>query len=264
MLSSFKRSLVRMGQISEKEKIEITLEALRRRGFDARFAENREVARKIVLDMVPQDWIVGCGDSATIRSIGVLQDLADLGNRVLNPFFKPKIMREKPQPTPLRVFKQTVMDCDVFLASSNAVTLDGKIVNIDGGGNRVAGMIFGPLRTILVVGRNKIVKDVHEALHRIKNEIAPVHSKTTGLPLGMLCAAAGKCVEPETFCGPGVRACNIIVILEGKPADVWREIVVILVDEDLGLGWDPAWPQERKDKIYAEYKEFTPPHRPIT
>jgi hypothetical protein len=252
-----------MDQISEKEKIQITIAALRRRGFDARFAENREAARKIVLDMVPQDWIVGCGDSATIRSIGVLQDLADLGNRVLNPFFQPKIMREKPQPTPLRVFKQTVMGCDVFLASSNAVTQDGKIVNIDGGGNRVAGMIFGPLRTILVVGRNKIVQDVDEALHRIKNEIAPVHSRTTGINLGKLCAEAGKCVEPETFCEPGVRACNIIVILEGKPPDVWREIVVILVDEDLGLGWDPAWPQERKDKIYADYKAFTPPHRPV-
>lgn len=245
------------------EQIEMTLEWLKRRGFDARFAENRRVARRMVVDMVPENWIVGCGDSATVRSIHALRDLQDMGNRVLNPFVRPKIMREKPERLPLRVMKQTAEGCDVFLASSNAVTLDGKIVNIDGGGMRVAGMFFGPLRTILVVGRNKIVKDVDTALGRIKNVIAPAHSNFVSPDWGIPCATAGKCIEPETFCGPGQRVCNIIVILEGKPALPDTEIVVILVDEDLGLGWDPAWPKERIDKIYSEYKKFTPPHRPI-
>lgn len=245
------------------DQIETTLNALKLRGFDARYAENRETARKLVVDLVPGDWIVGCGDSATIRSIHVLQDLQDMGNRVLNPFSKPKIMREKPSPTPLRVFKQTVCGCDVFLASANAVTLDGKIVSIDGGGMRVSGMIFGPLRTILVVGRNKIVKDVDAALDRIKNVIAPAHSKFASPDWGIPCATAGRCIEPETRCEAGKRVCNIIVILEGKPVVQDAEFIVVLVDEDLGLSWDPAWPQERKDKIYEEYKEFTPPHRPI-
>jgi len=245
------------------EQIEMTLDWLKRRGFDARFAENRQVARRIIVDMCPENWIVGCGDSATIRSIGVLQDLQDRGHRVLNPFFRPKIMREKPQPLPLRVLKQTAEGCDLFLASSNAVTMDGKIVSIDGGGMRVAGTFFGPLRTILVVGRNKIVKDVDQALDRIKNVIAPAHSKYASPGWGIPCATAGKCVEPETFCPPGKRVCNIILILEGKPVLPETELVVILVDEDLGLGWDPSWPQERIDKIYEEYKKFTPPHRPI-
>ena len=245
------------------EQIKMTLNSLKRRGFSAKFAENRRVARRMVVDMVPENWIVGCGDSATVRSIRVLKDLEDMGNRVLNPFFRPKIMREKPQRSPLRLLKQTAEGCDVFLASSNAVTLDGKIVNIDGGGMRVAGMFFGPLRTILVVGRNKIVKDVNEALDRIKNVIAPAHSKFVSPGWGIPCAASGKCIEPENFCGPGKRVCNIIVILEGKPALPDTEIVVIVVDEDLGLGWDPSWQQDRIDKIYSEYKKFTPPHRPI-
>jgi hypothetical protein len=72
-----------MEPINEQEKIQTTIAALRRRGFDARFAENREAARKIVLDLVPQDWIVGCGDSATIRSLGVFEELADLGKPFL-------------------------------------------------------------------------------------------------------------------------------------------------------------------------------------
>jgi len=253
----------KIDELDEKAKIEMALQSLKRRGFDARFAKNREVARKMIVDMVPENWIVGCGDSTTIRSIGVLPDLVDMGNRVLNPFFRPKIMREKPGKLPLRVMKQTAQDSDVFLASSNAITLDGKLVNIDGGGMRVTGMVFGPLLSIIVVGKNKIVNDVDGALYRIKNVIAPAHAKTIGPDWGLPCVAAGKCVEPEIFCEPGTRICNIIVILEAKPAGTDIDIVVIVVDEDLGLGWDSAWPKERKDRIYAEYKKFTPPHRPI-
>ena len=246
------------------EKLQTCLYWMNRRGFDARFAKNREVARKMVLDLVAQDWIVGCGDSTTLRSLGVLQDLADMGNRILNPFFKPKVMREKPQPTPLHVLNQTAHGCDVFLTSSNAVTEDGKIVNIDGGGMRVSGLIFGPLLRIVVVGRNKVVKDAEAAIHRIKNVIAPAHVKTVGPDWGIPCAKAGKCVEPEVFCEAGTsRACNVIVILEALPNMRDTKIAVILVDEDMGLGWDPAWPKERRDRIYAEYKEFTPPHRPL-
>ena len=244
--------------------IETTLKALKRRGFDARFAENRSVAKRMIVDLVPENWMVGCGDSTTVRSLGVLQDLVDMGNRVMNPFFKPKIMRKKPAMLPLSVMKQTAQGCDVFLASSNAVTMDGKIVNIDGGGMRVTGMVFGPLLSIIVAGRNKIVKNVDEALYRIKNVIAPAHAKTIGPNWGFPCVAAGKCVEPEVLCEPGrMRICNIVVILESKPAVPDTKFTVILVDDDLGLGWDPAWPKERIDKIYAEYKEFTPPHRPI-
>ena len=243
------------------EEINTTLQALKRRGFDARFAENRDVARKMILDLVPQRWIVGCGDSATVRSIGIIQELVDRGNRVLNPFFQPKIMSDEPEPMPLRLLKQTSQGCDVFLSSSNAVTLDGRLVNISGSGMRVTGQVFGPLLSILVVGRNKLVKDVDEAIYRIKNVIAPAHAKTVGPDWGIPCAAAGKCIEPEDFCEPDVRICNIIVIVEGNPTKV--EMVVIIVDEDLGLGWNSAWPQERKDKIYSNYKEFTPPHAPI-
>jgi hypothetical protein len=244
--------------------IDTTLKALESRGLDARFAESRQVARKMIVDMVPENWIVGCGDSTTVRSLGVIQDLTDMGNRVLNPFVKPKIMREKPAMLPLSVMKQTSQGCDVFLASSNAVTMDGKLVNADGGGMRVTGMVFGPLLSIIVAGRNKIVKNVDEALDRIKNVIAPAHARTIGPDWGFPCASTGKCVEPEELCAPGkMRICNIVVILESKPAVPDTKWVVILIDDDLGLGWDPAWPKERIDKIYAEYKEFTPPHRPI-
>jgi len=119
---------------------------------------------------------------------------------------------------------------------------------------------LGEVVVPFLVDKNKIVRDVDEALYRIKNVIAPFHAKTIGWDCS--CVDTGKCVEPETLCEPERRICNIIVILEAKPAGTEIEIVVIIVDGDLGLGWDPAWPQERIEKILAEYKEFTPPHMP--
>jgi hypothetical protein len=246
------------------EPIATTLSALKVKGFDARYAENKEAAKKLIIEIVPPDWVVGIGDSATVRSLGVIPDLMDLGNRVLNPFLLPKVLREKPGATPFRVTKQTAQACDVFLSGCNAVTMDGKLVNIDGGGMRVTGQAFGSMISIMVIGRNKIVKDTDSAIYRIKNVLAPAHGKTVSSDWGIPCVATGKCVEPQQVCKGGLsRMCNVIVIIEAQPNMRDTKIVPILVNEDLGLGCDPAWPQERIDKIYAEYKKFTPPHRPV-
>ena len=265
-----------MGKNDEKEKIEATLVALKRRGFDARLAENRDEARKMALELIPEGCIVGLGDSATIRSIGLLQEIVDSGHEISGGAarrnYAPRFLRKKPQPATPEAENKAVderfeylgdprhLGCNVFLTSSNAITEDGKIVSIDGGGFRVAGMIVGGELGIILVGRNKIAKDVDQALDRIKNVITPIHSRKAAIDNGMLCRTAGRCVEPEVFCDPKVRACNAIVILEGATALGGRKTVVILVDEDLGLAFDPAWPQERKDRIIAEYEEFSPPH----
>ena len=169
-------------------------------------------------------------------------------------------MRDKSSKWPLRLIRHTVQGCNVFISSSNAVTLDGKLVNIDGGGARVTGMVFGPHLSIVVAGRNKIVKDVDEALYRIKHVIAPFHAKT--IKWNCPCVEKGQCVEPEEVCDPNRSICNVTVVLERRPAGTEIEIAVLLVDEDLGLSWDPQWPQDRIDRILAEYEEFTPPHFP--
>ena len=254
-------------------KIRVTMESLKSRGFIARYAEDRQAAREMIVDMAQENWIVGNGDSATVRSIGVLHDLQDRGHYVLNPFIWVKIMRENPKRLPLRVMKLTSQGCDMFLSSSNAVTLNGRLVNVDGGGMRVTGQVFGPLLSVFVVGRNKIVRDLDEAFYRIKNIIAPVHTRTCRkerpaedyLPIDPAkCITELKDIDPERYAGPErLAGGNIVVILEGKPMGTEIEIAVIIVNEDLGLGWDPDWPQERKDKIFLEYQRFTPPHRPI-
>jgi hypothetical protein len=142
-----------------------------------------------------------------------------------------------------------IFSCDVLVAGANAVTEDGKLVNVDAVGNRVASMVFGPRKVFIIAGKNKIVKNVDEALHRIKNIVAPFHARTKGFATP--CARTGKCSD----CNAPKRICNVISIMEKRP---WRtEISVILVDEDLGLSWDETWPEERIGKIKSNYEKVT-------
>jgi len=149
---------------------------------------------------------------------------------------------------------KATLGSDVFISGTNAFTEDGKLVNIDGLGNRVAGIIFGARTSIVVMGRNKLVKNVDEALRRIRNTITPTLTKRRNLPLP--CAKAEKCVD----CSVPERACNITVIVEKKPP--LTDLKVIVVDDDLGLGWDPAWPQEHIDRIREKYEQFDWPYVP--
>jgi len=228
--------------------IEQTLNNLRANNFDAKFAESSFAAIEMILSSIPKDAVVGAGDSATIRQIGILEDLETRGIRVLNPFTR-ELTMDSAKTAVRDAMSRQLFSCDVLLAGTNAVTVDGKLVNIDAVGNRVASMIFGPRKVFIVVGSNKIVKNVDEALRRIKNVIAPFHAKTK--EFATPCAQTGKCSD----CSATRRICNVTTVMEKKP---WRtDISVILVDEDLGLGWDEAWQKERIQSIKSNYERVT-------
>jgi hypothetical protein len=146
--------------------------------------------------------------------------------------------------------------CEVFLAGTNAVTEDGKIVNVDGAGNRVSGMFWGHQKSILVVGKNKIAKNFGEALRRIKNTIAPEHIRRKGG--SPPCTIKGHCMD----CSGKERICAVTTIIEHKP--ITTEINVVIVDQDLGLGWDKSWPRERVDAISEQHEKFMCPLPPTT
>ncbi|MCJ7748884.1 MAG: lactate utilization protein, partial [Desulfobacterales bacterium] len=153
-----------------------------------------------------------------------------------------------------RVTKEATLS-DVFLTGTNALTQDGRLVNVDGNGNRVAGMFWGHPISIIVVGKNKIVRDLDEAFHRIRNTIAPNHAyirtaASRGRKLKIPCAETGECRD----CRSSDRVCNIFTILEGKPFHT--DLNVIIVDEDLGLGWDASWPKSRIKQIIDNHKKF--------
>jgi hypothetical protein len=198
--------------------------------------------------MLTVDAIIGIGDSATVRQVGVLNELEKSGIKVLNPFDHSLTTDPTKREIPHKIQKE-IFNSDILITGTNAITTDGKLVNIDAVGNRVAAMIFGPKKVIIIVGRNKIVKDVEEALYRIKNVIAPYHAKTKDFRTP--CAKTGKCNN----CISTSRICNVTTIIERKP---WRtDITIILIDEDLGLSWDEKWQTERVDKIRSNYENVT-------
>jgi len=201
------------------QRIQRTLAALEKNGFQTFFAPTISEALEKLLSLIPSNAKVGIGGSVTLREINLIEALTARGNTILQHWQQPEenvvnIMREQ-------------LNSDVFLASSNAVTEDGKLINIDKAGNRVAAMIFGPKKTILVVGMNKIVKDVDEGIKRARNVAAAMNARRRGDKTP--CAITGVCSD----CDAQDRVCNVITIMEKKPAR--SDISVILVREELGF-----------------------------
>lgn len=227
-----------------------TVESLKKNRFDARFANTIQKAREIILDMIPVSAVVGIADSVTLRQVGAIEGLLRRGNKIINPFTPEMTKDIDKNPAQLKLFLATLrktFGTDVFITGSNAVTEDGKIVNIDGAGNRVAGIIYAAPKVILTVGSNKIVKDVDAALYRIKNVIAPVHARQKNYPTP--CAKTGKCAD----CNSPQRICNVTMIMEKKPYHA--KISVIIIDDDLGLGYDPTWEESRIKNILTGYHD---------
>ncbi|HEX2965455.1 MAG TPA: lactate utilization protein, partial [Syntrophorhabdaceae bacterium] len=188
----------------------------------------------------------------TIRQLGIVMRLQERGNTVLDPVAPSYGLSEFKEELIMPTLLKATLGSDVFISGTNALTEDGKLVNIDGLGNRVTGIVFGARTSIVVIGRNKIVKNTDEALRRIKDTITPTLTKRRNLPLP--CVKAGKCVD----CSVPERACNITMIIEKKPP--LTDLKVIVTDEDLGLGWDPDWPPERIERIKKRYEEFDWPY----
>ena len=235
--------------------IEKTLSSLRARHIVGIFAQTSEEAGEKILALIPPNATVGIGDSTTMHQMGILEALRKRGTKILNPF-EPKGEQTSAEEFRTRNVKlrQEATLCDVFLTGTNALTRDGRLVNLDATGNRVAGMFWGHPLSVVIVGRNKIVKDLDEALERIRKVIAPTHFRLRcelgGKKRETPCVATGKCTD----CRSTDRGCNVFTIIEGKPTQT--SLNVILVNEDLGLGWDPSWPEERIESIREGYRKF--------
>lgn len=230
------------------EDIAVTIKNLKGNGFDLHFAQTSQEAREMILSMIPLTAKVGIADSVSLRQIGLLDELANRKYHVNNPFRPEMTEGIHDDPEKAKVFiaaLRKTFQSDVLITSSNAVTEDGNLVSIDGAGNRVAGIIYGAPRVILAIGRNKIVKDTSAAIDRIKNVIAPAH--TSQKQYKTPCAKTGKCAD----CNSRSRICNVTVILEKQPYHT--HISIVLINEDVGLGWDPAWDRVRIDRIRDNY-----------
>jgi hypothetical protein len=202
--------------------VEVTLNNLRKNGFTAFYVPSKEEALKKTLEMIPSDAKVGIGGSVTIREVGLSKALKERGNPLAD-HWQTGLSKDE-----VKEVRRRQLTSDVFLSSSNAVTMDGKLLNADGTGNRVAAMIFGPPKVIIVAGINKIVKDAEEGLRRIRDVASPMNANRLGRTSP--CGLEGTCVEDQ--CEPPERLCNIVTILERRP-DL-TDITIMLVGETLG------------------------------
>ncbi len=203
-----------------------TLASLRRNNFDAFYVEGREEALQKVLELIPSGAVVGAGDSLTLKEIGVFEELEKRGFELHWPFDErvPKSRR--------RGVARKALLADVFLSGSNAVTMDGKIVNVDASGNRVVGMIFGPKKAVVVVGVSKIVENEEKAFERIRDVAAPLNAERIRNERGwelLPCVEAGTCVD----CDAENRICNVATVIMKKPRSI--DIIVVIVGEKMGL-----------------------------
>lgn len=197
------------------------VDALQKNGFKAIYFSEQEEAIEYVLNFIGQNTKVGIGGSITIEELGLHQKAVEKGATVFN--------HNEPGLTPEKrlEMRRSQLSCDVFLCSSNAITLDGYLVNTDATGNRVGAMNFGPQKVIVIAGINKICKDIDSALKRIELECAPKTNKRLNRPSP--CVTTGLCID----CKGPTRICNIYTITKRKPSAT--DVEVVLIGQSLGF-----------------------------
>lgn len=205
--------------VNEK-KIERTIKSLESNNMKGYVVNSKEELIEKIKDIVKEDELVGCGGSMTLFESGVIDllrngkyDFLDRHQEDLTPADMKEIFRKS-------------FYADTYFTSTNAITESGELYNVDGNGNRVAAMLYGPDKVIVVAGVNKIVKDVNEAIERNKSICAPANAKrlSTKTP----CEVTGHCMECSS---PTRICCEYTLIKRQKTAD---RMHVILLNENLG------------------------------
>jgi L-lactate utilization protein LutB len=207
----------------EDLRVENTLTSLRRNGFEALYLPTVEEAVSKVLGMVPEGAIVGIGGSVTLREMGLMKALEERGVELADHWEARRLGASNEEVMRIR---RLHLNSDVFITSTNAVTETGELVNIDGTGQRVAAMIFGPKKVIVVAGVNKIAGDLDEGLWRASNIASPMNAKR--LSRKTPCVATGECED----CDSPERICNITTVIHRRPRAT--DLTVILVGKELG------------------------------
>ena len=201
-----------------EERIQRTMKALERNKIKPYYVETREQLYGLVRELVKNDKLITAGGSMTLEESGVKE--------LLMTEFKGVYLDRSEGKTPEEVedILHKAFVSDTFFASSNAVTEDGALYNVDGRGNRVAAMIYGPAQVVLIVGTNKIVKDMGEAVCRVEQVAAPMNTKRL------------NCEIPYLGGAQRIAAVDQVHLFAqlGKQQRVPDRIKVIIVNESLG------------------------------
>ncbi len=214
-----------------KNRIDKTMQNLKRNKMEPYFVETSEEARELVKKLIGKGDVVSCGGSVTLKQTGVYDVITSPDYKFLDRS-APGLTREQIED----VYRQT-FSADAFFTSTNALTENGELYNVDGNSNRVAAILYGPKSVIVVCGVNKIVLNIDEAIKRVKTKAAPPN--TVRLGIETYCAEKGQCVslnkENPELCegchGDGRICCNYVVCAQQRHLN---RIKVIIVNEELG------------------------------
>lgn len=212
------------------KRIEKTMKNLEKNGIKPFYVETKEEVVDLVKTLIKKGETVSNGGSASLKETGVME--------LLNSGDYEFVDRSGLEGEELRNAYIRAFGADTFFCSSNAVTENGELYNVDGNSNRVACIVYGPRQVIMVVGVNKIVKDINEAIVRVKEIAAPAN--TVRLDLNTPCNKTGKCVSlckdnalMCDGCESSARVCcNYVVSAHQRHKD---RIKVIIVNENLGF-----------------------------
>lgn len=195
------------------------IENLKKRNMEGYYFENSSECVKAIIDSIPSGSVISWGGSETVKEMGLMEAVHNESYELID-----RAAAQNPEEA-RQIYAKTVL-ADYYLMSSNALTIGGELINIDGNGNRVACLIQGPAHVIIVVGMNKIVTDVESGVARVRNMASPANA--IRLNKKIPCAATGHChdcLSPDCFC-------NQIVITRRSGHE--GRIKVYLVAEDLG------------------------------
>lgn len=191
------------------------MKALEKNGFSTRYFETSGEAADWIDSLVTPGMRVGTGGSVTLASMGIHERIEGKGAILLNHSRKGISPEEKME------IMRGQLTSDLFLSGINAITLEGELYNVDGVGNRVAALTFGPKKTVVVAGANKIVRDIVEARARVELVASPLNNKRLGT--GNPCEKTGYCVD----CRSDRRICNVYSVLARRPLRSDFTVVII-------------------------------------
>ncbi len=203
-----------------EKQVEKAVDGLNKNNMKGIFVKDESELLTAIMELIDENSVVGVGDSATLLETGVLALLRN-GNYNFLDKYKEGITSEEKKEIYIRNFS-----ADTFLCSTNALTEDGELYNIDGNGSRVAPMIYGPKQVIIVAGINKLVRNKEEAEKRVRNYVAPIDAKR--LNKDTPCTKTGRCVD----CKSPNRICKAFVTITGQM--IKDRIKVIIVGKPLG------------------------------
>lgn len=193
----------------------------KKRNMEAYYCEDCKSAVELAMELMKDGGTVGMGGTETVKEMGLLDAVKAAENLEFIDRDVAKTPEEKKE-----IFFKT-MQCDYFLMSSNAVTVDGELVNIDGNGNRVACLIHGPEQVIVLAGMNKVVEGVDSGIERVGIHAAPPNAARLGTRTP--CAALGHCGDCHS---EDCMCCQIVITRHSRHKG---RIKVILIGEELGF-----------------------------